>query len=93
MYMRTRRLVSLLIAPVALAMLAGCSPTPYTEPEPPKFTASLGEVQDASRDVVDDMIAELTPHTGTVSHTTSSADPNYGTPVFTIDDEIGRAHL
>ena len=40
-------------------MLAGCSPTPYTEPEPPKFTASLGEVQDASRDVVDDMIAEF----------------------------------
>ena len=57
--MSTRRLLSLLIAPLVLAMLAGCSPSATTQPEPPKFTSSLDEVQDASTDVLEGMIAEF----------------------------------
>ncbi|TBN58246.1 hypothetical protein EYE40_13050 [Glaciihabitans arcticus] len=57
--MTTRRLALLLIAPLVLAALAGCSPTAPTEPEPPKFTSSLVEVRDASMGVVDKLIAEF----------------------------------
>ena len=55
--MNTRRLVALLIAPLALAALAGCSPT--ADPEPSTVTASLDDVRDASKDVVEELIAEF----------------------------------
>ncbi|MCS5723422.1 hypothetical protein N1028_18695 [Herbiconiux sp. CPCC 203407] len=57
--MRTRRLAPLLVATAALALLAGCSPTAYVEPEPPKFTQSLNEVLDASEAAVETIVGEF----------------------------------
>lgn len=56
---RTCRFFPLLIGPLVLTALAGCSPSAPTEPEPAKFTTSLNEVHDASKDVVEETIAEF----------------------------------
>ncbi|PPF78480.1 hypothetical protein [Pseudoclavibacter sp. Z016] len=69
--MRLRRFTPVLLVPLVLAALVGCSPTAPTEPEPPKFKLSLNEVRDASREVAEGMVAEFPEATGLIE-----ADPN-----------------
>lgn len=57
--MHTRRLAPLLVAPAALALLAGCAASAPVEPEPPKFSQSLNEVKDASEAAVETIVEEF----------------------------------
>lgn len=80
--MRTRSL-PLLVAPLVVAALAGCSPTAPTEPESATFTASLDEVRDASTDVVERTIAEFPGATVVAEadpdvHACAGEDPDVG---------------
>lgn len=82
--MRTRRLAPLIALPVMLLALAGCSPDPYVEPEPPKFTDSMNELRSAGVEG----IAEIT------ANFALTADPiqtnQFIYPCDGEDDGIGR---
>lgn len=95
--MKTRRLAPLMIAPIVLAMLAGCAASAPVESEPREFPQSLNEVKDASDAVVETMVKEfpeaaLIAEKATVNRC-SGEDPGIGRWVravsFTSDDIDG----
>lgn len=53
--MRTRRLAPLISLPVMLLAIAGCSPEPYVDPEPPRFDTSMNELRSAGVEGLDEI--------------------------------------
>lgn len=82
--MRSTRLAPLLALPLALATVAGCSPSAPTDVEPPKFDQSMNEVRDTSNDVVDKLV-DAFPGGERYAEADANAYPCQGE-----DDGIGR---
>ena len=81
---RSTRLAPLLALPLALATVAGSSPSAPTDVAPPKFDQSMNEVRDTSNDVVDKLVAAFP-----AGERFAEADANaYACPGE--DDGIGR---